>query len=127
MVFTRYTRYLVLLVCCGFFFLGFVSILVSGAHANGYSRNVQRYLSPVVTSTVTPTPTPSPTPSPSPSPSPTPSPTPSPSPSPTATITPTPTPGTGGANLVLVFVLGGLGVVLVVTGIILYVFYSRQG
>src|SRR3989442_6815295 len=24
MVFTRYTRYLVLLVCCGFFFLGFV-------------------------------------------------------------------------------------------------------
>jgi hypothetical protein len=29
--------------------------------------------------------------------------------------------------MVFVIVLGGLGVVFIVTGIILYVFYSRQG
>ena len=45
-----------------------------------------------------------------------------------------PTPGTntantgrGGANLVLVFTMGGLGVALIVTGIIVFVYYSRQG
>src|SRR5216684_2008337 len=115
MVFKRFFRYFFLLLCCGFCFLGFVGIFIPQIHAIGNNLQLIRK-SPTVmpTATLSPSPTPSP--------------------SPTIAPTPTPTPGThttniggGGANLVLVFTMGGLGVALIVTGIIVFVYYSRRG
>jgi hypothetical protein len=76
-MFKRRTRSLVLL-CCGFFCLGFTSILIPSTHATGYSQSIPSDLSPLLTSTPCPTPTPSPTPAPTPSPTPSPTLTPTP-------------------------------------------------
>lgn len=87
--------------------------------------------------TVTAAPTPPPTVTPSPTPTPTPSPT--VAPTETSTAGPTPTSVTGGTNTggnsngsggisastFLLFTLAGLGVLLVIVGIILFVMYSR--
>ncbi|HZU03827.1 MAG TPA: hypothetical protein VFA10_29455 [Ktedonobacteraceae bacterium] len=88
----------------------------------------------ILTVTVAPTPTPTPTPPP------TPTPTPSPTAVPTAVV-PTPTSNTGGTTAppagngtsssgvspssFLLFTLAGLGILLVIVGIILFVMYSR--
>jgi hypothetical protein len=91
--------------------------------------------------TVTAAPTPTPTVTPSPTPTPTPSPTPTVAPTETSTAAPTPTSVTGGTNTggnsngsggisastFLIFTLAGLGVLLVIVGIILFVMYSRGG
>jgi outer membrane biosynthesis protein TonB len=98
-------------------------------------------LSPTPSPTQPPSPSPTPTPSPTqpPSPTPTPSPTQPPSPTPTPTATPTTAPtatptqatGTGsntnngGPNTGLLLAMGGLGVILIVVGIIMFVHYSR--
>lgn len=70
------------------------------------------------------------TPTPQPAPSPTPQPTPTAAPSPTPAPTPTPTPadsggGTPSMGTILLFAIGGLGILLVIVGIILFVLYSR--
>ena len=73
---TRRTRSLVLLCCgffflgfvCGLFFLGFTSILVPSTHATGYSQSISTNLSPLLTPTLCLTPSPSPSPSPTPAP-----------------------------------------------------------
>jgi hypothetical protein len=89
----------------------------------------------ILTVTVAPTPTPSPTATPSPTP------TPSPTVAPTQ-VDPTPTTATGGSTLspsggsgsgsggvspgsFLLFTLAGLGILLVIVGIVLFVLYSR--
>lgn len=89
--------------------------------------------------TITAAPTPTPTATPSPTPTPTPSPT--VSPTETSTVGPTPASSTGStskptggngsrgtsASTFLLFTLAGLGVLLVIVGIILFVLYSRGG
>ena len=71
----------VILLCSGFFvvgfvsgllFVGFTSILIPSTHATGYSQSISTDLSPLLTPTPCLTPTPSPTPSPSPTLAPTP-------------------------------------------------------
>ena len=124
-MFTKLQRYLIILFCCGCFFWGFASVIMGGAPANVYGQhgvNIQTIeLKPKPTLTPTPTSTPTPTPSPTPS------------PSPTATIVPTPTPGTTGGTTgggsgatFFIFMLGGLGMVMIVSGFIVYVVYSRK-
>ena len=69
-MFTRHTRLLVLLCggffilgfVCGLFFLGFTSILIPSTHATGYSQSIHTELSPVLTAISCLTPSPSPTP-----------------------------------------------------------------
>src|SRR6266699_2262736 len=103
-VLTRLSRGLILLVCCGCFFWGFASVVMAGNPVDLYSQHIINGQTAVLVKTPPPSPTASTTPSP----------------------TPTPTQGTGGnisgggGTNVFVFVLGGLGLILVVTGIIVY-------
>lgn len=71
------------------------------------------------------------TPSPSPTATVAPTPTPTPAPSPTATPTPTTTTGNTTSNgpsvmTILIFVTGGLGIVLVIIGLTMYLAYSHK-
>jgi outer membrane biosynthesis protein TonB len=93
---------------------------------------------PTPTTAPTPTPTVAPTPTPMPTTEPaTPTPTVAPTPTPTTVPTPnpTPTPTTGGntntntphtALNALIFTMGGVGVILVIVGVVLYFVYSRS-
>ncbi len=89
--------------------------------------------SPTPTATIAPTPIP-PTTVPTTEPSPTPTATPTPTPTPTVVPTPTP-PGGGNTNTTsghtalnyVIFTMGGIGVLMVIVGVILYFVYSRPG
>jgi hypothetical protein len=85
-----------------------------------------RILTVTVASTPTPTVTPSPTPTPTPSPTVVPTQTSTASSTPTTVTDGTSTGGIGTSNFLL-FTLAGLGVLLVIVGIILFVLYSRRG
>ncbi len=64
MVFSRHSRVLILLVCCGCFIWGFASIVIPGTPADLYNQRVQNGVARAIALSPTPSPTPSPSPTP---------------------------------------------------------------